>query len=60
VDAGDRLARDSRRPIDATPNAAADRVVEYQYPIGAGNLCGEALGFGIVDAAQFVLIAKIL
>ena len=60
VNAGDRLARGSRRSIDATPDAAADRVVEYQHPIGAGHLRDEALGFGIIDAAQFVLVVEVL
>src|SRR6266446_3693008 len=59
VDGGDRLTRYSHRPIDAAPDAAADRVVEYQHPAGAGNFGDETLGFGIIDAAQFVLVIEI-
>jgi hypothetical protein len=46
-------------PIDAAPDAATDRVVEDQDPAGAGHFGDKTLGFGIVDAAQFVLVIKV-
>lgn len=50
MDGRDRLARRPSRPVDAAPDAAAHRVVEYQYPGGAGDFGDEALGFGIAGA----------
>jgi len=45
----------------STPPQTRRRIVwfEYQDPIGAGNLCDETLGFGIVDAVQLILVVKI-
>ena len=45
--------------IDAAPDAATDRVVEDHNPAGTGHFGDETLGFGIVDAAQFVLVIKV-
>ena len=59
MDNRDRLARRPRRPVDAASDAAAHRVVEYQYPGGAGDFGDEALGFGVIDVAQFVLVIKV-
>src|SRR5580704_10555405 len=35
-------------------------MVEYQHPAGAGCLGDEAYGFGIIDAAQLVLVIEVL
>src|SRR6516225_3085556 len=59
VNGGDRLARRSSRPVDATPDATAHRVIEYQYPGGAGDFGDETLGLGVIDAAQLVLVIKV-
>jgi hypothetical protein len=34
-------------------------VVEYQYPGGAGGFGDEALGPGVIDPAQLVLVIKV-
>ena len=34
-------------------------MVEYQHAGGAGDFGDEALGFGIIDPAQFVLVIEV-
>jgi len=59
VNSRDRLARHSSRPVDAAPYATAHGVIEYQYSGGAGDFGDETLGFGVIDATQFVLVIKV-
>src|SRR5262249_26747171 len=58
VDGRDRLARRPSRPVDAAPDPTTHRVVEYQYPSRTGDFGDEALGFGIIDPTQLVLVIK--
>jgi hypothetical protein len=59
VDGGDRLTRRPSRPVDAAPDTTTHRVVEHQYPGGAGDFGDEPLGFGVIDPAQFILVIKV-
>jgi hypothetical protein len=43
----------------STPPWTRRRIVWSNHPIGTGNLRDEALRFGIVDAAQFVLVIEV-
>jgi hypothetical protein len=60
VDTGDRLTRRPGGAVDAARDASADRVVENQHSLGAGDLGHEAFGLRIIDPAQLVLVIEVL
>ena len=58
--AGRGLARRAGGAILRARHAAAQRVVEHEDLAGAGGFGDQALGLGVVDAAEFVLVVEVV